>query len=312
MSTKNPNASATHSAPTALIIGGTGLLGRGVAGELKEAGWKVTLLSRGRLPRPPELAACEHLVRDRPRGNGLDDILSERSFDLVVDCAVFTENEARAAVEDFQNRTRHYFFISTDFVYAPDPAATFPVTEENATQNDLAYAQGKRKAEAVFRTAAGATGFPVTLLRPPHIIGAGRPLGCDPMAGGRDPRLPERLRTGETLPLLLGGVFLIQPVWSREVGRAIAALNGRPAALGKTLHCAGAHAITVRRYYELVAQQVGGQLNIRPVSLEEFFETHPEQTHLARHRIYDLSRLREAGYQPSCPLESGLQEALGA
>jgi len=49
----------------ALVVGGTGLLGRGVAAELVAAGWETTLLSRGARPVPPELSGCERLIASR-------------------------------------------------------------------------------------------------------------------------------------------------------------------------------------------------------------------------------------------------------
>lgn len=294
----------------ALVIGATGLLGRGVAVELLAAGWQVVVISRGHNAIPAELAGHEHLIADRCNSASMSAAMAGRMFDVIVDCAAYTAEDARVGIENFAGRTRHYFFISTDFVYAPDPATQFPVNEDAPKLNGLPYATGKLEAEAILLEAFRNNSLPLTILRPPHILGAGRAPGCDPIAGGRDARLVKRLREGEVIPLLAEGQFLIQPVWSREIGRAVAALAGKSHTMGAILNTAGSECVTVRHYYEILAELIGVPLNVWSVNLEEFCRESPEKAHLARHRIYDTGRLKEAGYTPSQSLRTAMSETL--
>lgn len=292
---------------SALVIGGTGLLGRGVARELRADGWNVTVLSRGRGGVPSELSDCESLTIDRSDAAAFRAALADREFAAVIDCAAYHQPDALAAIETFRGHAGHYFFISTDFVYSADPSAAYPISEDAKTQNALPYAAGKLESEAALLDVARREAFPVTILRPPHILGAGRALGCDPAAGGRDDSLPERLRAGEEIPLLLDGQFLIQPVWSRDVGRCICALAGNQDTFVRIFNCAGGRAVTTRHYYQSVADLLGVPLRTRAVSGTEFLSAHPDKAHLFRHRIYDHTRLQEYFTPPD-----SLQEALSA
>jgi nucleoside-diphosphate-sugar epimerase len=168
---------------TALIIGGTGLLGRGIAREFLGAGKRLALLTRGQTPVPAGLEDCEFLHADREKPGEMEKVLGQRTFDVVVDCAVYERADAEQAVRQFSGRTAHYWFIGTDFVYAPVPDARFPVHEDAPKLETLPYAAGKLAAEGVLQQAHADDAFPVTILRPPHILGDGRPAGCDPSAG---------------------------------------------------------------------------------------------------------------------------------
>ncbi len=294
----------------ALVIGGTGLVGRGVALELVGAGKIVTVAARGSVRFPNELSGCETIQVDRAVPGALREAIGERHFDLVVDCAAYSADDVEDAVGAFGGRTAHYFFISSDFVYAANPAARHPLREDAATQRGLPYARRKLEAESVLVAAFRESEFPATILRPPHVLGAGRAPGCDPAAGGRDPSLPERIRAGEEIPLLAGGQFLIQPVWSREIGRCIAALSGNKATFGGIFNLPGAECVTTRHYYETVAAELGAQLRIRSVDVEDYLREDSEKAHLARHRIYDGRRLEAAGYRPTLELRDALSETL--
>jgi nucleoside-diphosphate-sugar epimerase len=295
---------------TALIIGGTGLLGRGIARELAKADWNVTLLSRGLGPVAKDLESLTRLQADRQVAGELAAAIGGQYFDLVVDCAAYTADDTRIAVEAFANRVGHYFFISTDFVYAPDDSARFPVNEEAPKICGLPYADAKLEAEQFLREARERRGFPVTILRPPHILGEGRPAGCDPVAGGRDARLPERILAGEVIPLLAGGQFLIQPVWSREVGKAIHACAGCENLFGGTMNLPGAECVTVRHYYEMIGDALGKTVLFASVDVEQFSRAEPAKAHMARHRIYETTRLLGAGYTPQPMLADAIKETL--
>ncbi|MDA3875011.1 MAG: NAD-dependent epimerase/dehydratase family protein [Kiritimatiellae bacterium] len=295
---------------TALIIGGTGLLGRGIAAELLQNGIAVTVLTRGEKPLPTEIAGCDQVFADRKQPGSLENALKDRVFDCVVDCAAYDRVDAEQAVNLLSGNVGHYWFISTDFVYDADPAACFPVREDAKKNQGLPYASGKVEAEELLCRAAREKKFPVTILRPPHILGVGRPAGCDPAAGGRDAQLVQRLKAGETLPLLANGQLLIQPVWSREVGRCVRELSGNADTFGEVFNLAGSECVTTGRYYEIVADCCGVSLKTRNVELETYMADHPDQTHLGRHRIYDLRKLEAVGFHPALELKDALQDTL--
>src|ERR687887_670848 len=86
----------------------------------------------------------------------------------------------------------------------------FPLREEAPRQAAGGYGRNKVAAEEVFVAAWRERRFPVTILRPPHIMGEGGLLGTGSLRG-RDPGLLAALRRGEPQVLLDGGALLIQP-----------------------------------------------------------------------------------------------------
>ena len=291
----------------ALVIGATGFLGAAIVRELRGAGWDVTNLARGRQANPfPDVPL---IVADRSQASALTQATQGRDFDLIVDCAAFQESDVTAAIEAFSGRVGFYVVISTDFVYAASLDARFPVREDAPKNPALPYAGGKLACEAALLHAWQTQQFPCVILRPPHILGAGRPLGCDPLAM-RDPKLLDRIRAGEELSLLAEGQLLIQPIWNREIGACIAHIaTGHSAELacGQIFNIAGPDAITTRRYYEIIADYAGTPLRFQSVPLPEFEQRSPEQAHMARHRQYDLSHLAQTtGYRPQFPVEDAI------
>ncbi len=292
-------------AKTALIIGGTGMLGAGIARELLAAGWDVSCLARG---QKQSLINDVPIIRaDRTQPGQLGATVAGRSFDLVIDAAAYDGNQVEDAVATFRGNVGHYVFISTDFVYAAVADARHPLTEDAPKQPTLPYAAGKLAGEAALARAWQEKRFPATTLRPPHILGAGKPLGSDPLAM-RDPLLVSKIRAGEAIPLIADGQMLIQPVWSREVGRCIATIAGNAHAFGAVCNCAGADCVTALRYYEIIAEMVGVKRRVQPVALDAFVRDYPDKAHMARHRIYDLTRLRTLGFVPTLALAEAIRE----
>jgi nucleoside-diphosphate-sugar epimerase len=293
---------------TALIIGGTGFLGSAIAEELERAGWDVSVLSRGRNIQLSK--RYKTILADRTNTTELMKAVGSRTFDLVVDCASYEGKDAAQAVRVFHEVCGHYVIISTDYVYASSSETTLPIRESALTQRDTTYAAGKLDCEQVFLESWNESRFPVTILRPPHIMGAGKELGSDQVLG-RNPAIPRMLREGNGLRLLAEGQLLIQPVWNREIGLCIAHFAGMKASFGQLFNCAGPDCVTTLRYYEIVTRMLNVPLHFETVAIQDFIRENPEQCHYLRHRIYDTSRLTEVtGYKPHLPLESAIRETL--
>ncbi|NOU93282.1 NAD-dependent epimerase/dehydratase family protein [Paenibacillus sp. LMG 31456] len=291
----------------ALIIGGSGFLGSAITAQLIGEGWDTHVLSRG---NKPVTQGSTIIQVDRSIQEELQEALEGRHYDLVVDCAGYKELDVANALHSLNGRCGHYVFISTDYVYASTTRAVLPIAESAETQRDTAYAAGKLDCERLLLDAWDREGFPVTVLRPPHILGAGKELGSDQVLG-RDTRLLNKIRTGEGLQLLVEGQMLIQPVWTREIACCIAHIAGMEQSFGHIFNCAGLEAVTAKRYYEIVAGMLGVELKFSSVPLHSFLQNKPNDVHHARHRIYDTSRLTQVtGYKPQLKLEDALKETL--
>jgi len=71
------------------VIGGTGQVGRAIAGRLHGAGWSVLLVGRGTTPVPPEHTGLGFHPADRTDTATLAAVLGDQTR-LLVDCACFT------------------------------------------------------------------------------------------------------------------------------------------------------------------------------------------------------------------------------
>jgi nucleoside-diphosphate-sugar epimerase len=167
-----------------LVIGGTRNLGHDLVVDLHERGHRVTVLNRGQTP--DELPrAVERLRADRSQPLQFGAALAGRSWDAVVDFALYTGPDARTTVDLLDGRIGHYVFISTGQVYlvradAPRPAreadypgpllpAPAPGTRDHA---NWLYGMDKRAVEDALVEAHAAGRFPFTSLRLPMVNSA--------------------------------------------------------------------------------------------------------------------------------------------
>ncbi|CAM5313858.1 hypothetical protein SAVIM338S_00642 [Streptomyces avidinii] len=141
-----------------LVIGGSRYFGKGLVTLERDAGNEVTVLNRGSGVPPRGVA---HLVADRDDAAGLLAALGERTFDVVFDQVCYTPGQASLARRIFAGRTGRYVMTSTMEVYDPAPP----------TREARAYAEGKRRAEAVLGEESA---FGVVAVRTAHVLGGGR------------------------------------------------------------------------------------------------------------------------------------------
>ena len=82
--------------PRALILGGTGAIGRAAAGRLLDSGWEVDVTGRNPARFPAELAdaGARFIASDRRDAIQLQSAFGNGA-DLLVDCVCFTADDAR-------------------------------------------------------------------------------------------------------------------------------------------------------------------------------------------------------------------------
>ncbi|MFE5722079.1 NAD-dependent epimerase/dehydratase family protein [Streptomyces erythrochromogenes] len=175
-----------------LVIGGSRYFGKSLVTRLRDEGNTVTVLNRGSSAPPPGVG---RLLADRDDEAGLRAALGRRDVDVVVDQVCYTPLQAAVARRVFAGRTGRYVMTSTMEVYDPAtlPAGSaphaVPVAEESLdpARPPLppgaepgrparagaahAYAEGKRRAEAVFLCEPP---FPYVSVRTAHVLGGGR------------------------------------------------------------------------------------------------------------------------------------------
>ncbi len=289
-----------------LVIGGTGYMSGPVVNALLEAGHAVTVLTRGERPLPEGVRS---LKGDRKRHSEFVELMEGRPFDAVVDCICYTPEDARANLQAFAGRIGHLVMISTDFVYGPH--RVLPATEDTPTRAMSEYGRKKVQCEEIFFGAFAEDGFPVTSLRPPHIMGAGGQLGTGSLLN-RDPMLLDRVEQGLPIILLDGGQFLIQPVVHRDIAGAVCAVLGVEATFGRAYNMAGADCVTTREYYDIVAATLGVEApEYLSLPSAEYVRAFPDRAPFATHRMYSMERLAaDTGFRPRVSVRHAIFEMI--
>jgi nucleoside-diphosphate-sugar epimerase len=160
----------------ALFLGGTRFIGRHAVREFRDAGYDVTVVSRGEHDNPfTDDAAVDHL-----RGNRDDDetlqAAADRDPDVVVDLVAYHPQQVREATRAFADAS--YVYVSSGAAYGAEAipkregeTALEPCTEAQAT-DESHETYGPRKAEgdrAVFEAAE--RGVDATSIRPTVVYG---------------------------------------------------------------------------------------------------------------------------------------------
>lgn len=174
--------------PSAVILGGTGVVGSAIADRLARQGWRVIVTGRHPRRMPEDLTALgvRFAACDRADLAGLQSLVGRGGRDLLVDCLCFTSGDAveLLALADGVGST---VMISTKAVYVDEagnnvnsstpPRFSQPIGEDHAVMVPgigdpmLGEGYGSHKVAAE-RTVLGGDA-PVTVIRPSKIHGPG-------------------------------------------------------------------------------------------------------------------------------------------
>ncbi len=250
-----------------LVIGGTKFLGHHLTRRLLGDGHGVTVFNRGETPDDFG-DGVERIKGDRYDKSGFRKAFAGRSFDAAVDMIAYSADDSRSAVEVFRGKTGHYVHIGSAAVYVVTRDYPCPLREEDDDRplvprpmGDAAlweYGIGKRGCEDTLREAHARDGFPVTVVRPPIIVGE------------RDHTLRAysyilRLRDGKPVVLPDGGQSVSSLVYQDDIVRTIAASLGNPGTFGRAYNLAQPRALNLKELLERASQVMGVSPEFVPI-----------------------------------------------
>jgi nucleoside-diphosphate-sugar epimerase len=171
----------------AVILGGTGVLGRAIAWRLMSAGWAVDVTGRDRSKMPANLTAAgaRFIAAERRDDAALAGVMGGGA-DLLVDAVCYTEADARQLIPHLSAVTSAVM-LSSKAVYV-DPAGNHvnsdipprfdaPILESNPTMRPAAGDYTSREGYGANKVAAENalldSGHPVTVIRASKVHGAG-------------------------------------------------------------------------------------------------------------------------------------------
>ena len=281
------------------MIGGSGFVGVAACRELMRRG--VETIAAGRTPRPYG-TFTSYLAFDRRDHDQLAGALRAARPDVVLDLAAYQPADVRAVLAAFAGE--RYVFVSTgvypDLHGRPAREEDFAPLEGEVPAGRLDYLEGKRWCETVLARSAGVAW---AVVRPPAIMGAD----------------DHTLRVAAYLQRLEDGGPLLVPeesferqaglAWVRDVGFAcaLACDLDRDVTGPRNVAFEG---VSLGDLLEQTGRALGRPPRLVPVPFAELPDgASPYGPNPRRSAGYDLTRIRELGFEPSA-LADALPETL--
>jgi 2'-hydroxyisoflavone reductase len=234
----------------ALIIGGTGFIGRVLVAELLKAEHSVSILHRK--PAHDLGRRVKNITADRNDAQALKTALAGKKFDLVFDTVYdwergTTAGHVEAAVRASGDHLHRYMFLSSVAAYGDG----LNHHEGDALAPDDApelYVRNKAMSERALFRLHQRIGLPVVTVRPPYVYGPGR----NPYY--REAFFWDRLRAGRSIILPGDGRRLMQFIYVKDLVRAMLRAVEEPAAVGHAFNIANPRPISQAEAVEAFAK----------------------------------------------------------
>lgn len=275
-----------------LVLGGTTFFGKAIVEELLNAGYRVTVFSRGN-QRPPFWDQIQHIQGDRRNPDDFHEKLKGKTFDVVIDNIAFTEDHVKTALKVFQGSAGRYVLTSSASVYYSG-SMTMPLVESDVDLNFKApsgeetspfwsYTMGKLGTE---RAVQAQDKLQYTIIRPPMVLGP------------QDHTLRgyfyfQRLMDGKPLMVTNGGVQSFRLVYSRDLARGYLQALESKHAVNQTYNLAQSEVITLVELLKEAAKALDIQPNLVHVPadvLEASGLEYPEPYAQMTNFILDISK----------------------
>jgi len=289
----------------ALVMGGTEFISLHLLQSLLRRGHDVTVFNRGKRPeRVP--AAVRTIAGDRKDHAGLRERLKGEHVDGVFDVtyAPTLGPDVNALVDAFDGQP-HVIFVSTGRVY--DHTLPIPYSEETPRGFYWGdYARHKIAGEDALLERHRATGLPVTIVRPTHVLG---PLNTR----HNETFFMDRIWRGRPVLVPGHGGWLRQFGHVEDLADAMAAMLGDSRAYGQAYNVMGDDVITQVGLVELIAEVMGRAVTPRyfdPALLQGIEKPAPvfgQNLVYERHAVHTTHKLRlDLSIRPRYTLASGL------
>ncbi|MHC4871184.1 MAG: NAD-dependent epimerase/dehydratase family protein [Planctomycetota bacterium] len=294
-----------------LVIGGTGWVGHTIVNTFNDAGYDVTICSRGNLSKyNDEIPENITFVKgSKSSDEDMQKILSEK-YDYIIDSV-----PSPAGVDNivkFARGLKQYIHCSSTGGYAP--LKFIPGDETMPYDNFMGGWQQKCDVDAHALNYHLKNGFPATVIRPSYITGPGL-LPIDNFGGRREDFISDIL-AGNSIILPDKGTALLQPIHVVSLAASFLLAAEEPKSIGQIYNICLAKAVTITNYVEITAEALGVKANIEYMPTEEMLENFMEQIgnevwlrFFATHMCYDISKAQDQlGYVPHITTEDAIAE----
>ncbi|MDB5483069.1 MAG: hypothetical protein JWO83_4122 [Caulobacteraceae bacterium] len=293
---------------TALIVGGSGQIGRAVASRLVSDGWRVIAAQR----RPFDAAPGVETVRlDR----GEDEAIARAvgaGVDALIDTVAYDEAHARQLLE-VQGDVGAFVVISSGSVYRDAEGRTldeagetgFPRFPEPIGEDQPTTAPGPRtystRKVALEQTLLQEATRPVTILRPGAVYGP----------GSTQPRewfFVKRILDGRrVVPLAWGGASRFHTSATANIAELVRVVLDRPAT--RVLNAVDPEALTVSEIGDAIAASYAYEWRLVPIDGPPAGGVGGHPWGIPRPIVMDMTRAAALGYRPVTHYRDAVGEA---
>jgi nucleoside-diphosphate-sugar epimerase len=296
-----------------LIIGGTGLISRGIVKHLLARDARVTMFNRGQRENTRHRQVVT-IQGDRNDFDAFERAFRDQTFDAVIDMICFNGPQAESDVRAFGGRCGHFIFCSTVCTYGVNVPPHVLIDETFPMAPISEYGRNKVACEKIFMQAHERGQMPVTVIRPSHTYGPGAPL-IDNLEF--DPTSWDRMERG--LPVLCAGdgLGLWVSTHRDDCGKLFAYAAMNPKTFGQSYNATRDEIFTWRDYIRDAASVIGKPANVIFMPADWIVAHDPKRFGLLReitqfHGAYSSAKAKRDVPQFRCQIEfrAGVDQTL--
>lgn len=276
--------------PTALVIGGTGFIGRALTRKLVERGKDVRVLSRGSSGPFDDIADHVELysapLTDRTAltkaMQGIDAVYHlGKSMDTTWDDCLkndvgVTVGIAEAAIEAGVKRFVYTGTIASYDMSNPEETITEATGFGDEMQDRNLYARSKAKCEQELEILHNTKGLPLVIARPGIVVGAGGPLQHWGIG---------RWHGAGAVRIWGSGTNILPFVLIDDVAEALVLMMENEDAVGGSFNLVADPMMSARDYFAAIHHQLGAKIKVASGNLTAFWMADAVKYVLKKHAL---------------------------